>query len=187
MRDVWDAPASVIRQLKLNVGARTVGELGDILDRATPAERERLIDAADAPLQAQRQAEHFERWAAGTGHLSRDEHGHAWQTCPRCGAQPRNESGLPVASPLKRWWCDLHRSEAPPGDLEIWTSPIVMSAAGMIDTEREAIEAAQAERERERLEARRAAQQAEREAEAATMPASNSSSWRPSGRGWDRP
>jgi hypothetical protein len=118
-RDVWDAPASVIRQLKLNTGARNATELAAIVNAATDSEREQMLNQADAPMQARLEHEQFQ---SSHGHLTeRGADGGAYQLCPACGAYPAGSNGEPVPSPLRRWWCSIHQDQAADGDLEPWT------------------------------------------------------------------
>ena len=185
MRDVWKTSGSVLRQLAANLNVDADG-LGEILDNASPDERERMLNSADAPLQAQRAREQFQ--ASHTHLVERDETGCAWQSCgyPTCATQPLDPNGLPVKSPLVQWWCSVHKAGAPAEDLEAWRPPYALDpATGLwVDTAREAIEHEQAEREQRQREARRAMEQAEREQYARDLPPMDDSPWLPSGPGW---
>lgn len=185
MRDIWDTPASVIRQLAANLNTDASG-LATILNNASDEERERLLNEADAPLQARKQMERSDRFFASAGHVQRGEGGYAWLTCSAegCIVQPHDSNGLPVQVNLRRWWCGRHADQAQPGDAEPWQSPIAVGPFGLIDTEREAIERAQAEREEARLKACRELERQEREQLARDLPPMDDSPWLPSGPGW---
>jgi hypothetical protein len=186
-RDIWDAPAALIRQLKVNTGARTSGELADILERASDAERTALIDQADAPLQARKQLEERDRYFASAGHVERGEGGYGFLICSaeNCIARPTNPNGLPMQVNVKRWWCERHKARAQAGDDAAWAPPFAVGpTGGLIDVERDRAEADQAEREQRRREARHKLEREEREAYAREMPPPDDAPWLPSGAGW---
>ena len=90
-----------------------------------------------------------------------------WQTCPVCGCVPVNEVGVPVPVSVRRWWCEAHRDQAQPGDMQPYTSGIRMSESGSLlpidDREWEKIRAEQ-EIRRQRHERRLAERKLEAEA-----------------------
>jgi hypothetical protein len=89
-----------------------------------------------------------------------------WQTCPVCGCVPVNEVGVPVPVSVRRWWCEAHRDQAAPGDLQSYTSGIRLSESGVLvpaeDREWEKIRAEEAIR-RQRHERRLAERKLEAE------------------------
>ena len=140
-------------------GLETAGELIDHLEASGPEQRRlSLLRArAGAGLESVETVEARERVEAAShtsgGGVS------AWQMCgdPTCNAVPLNELGAPVASTVRRWWCEAHRDQARPGDMQPPSSGIRISESGAlvpVDEYEEAREAAKAESRRAELEAR---------------------------------
>jgi hypothetical protein len=170
----------IARQIALNLMTDGVGTVGAALERleaASPAERRALLGdarrAAGLPSTAQvdraRRAAH--RVEPIDDEIERDELGAGYQTCAadRCRAFPIDAAtGAPVRHRARRWHCAAHAHLAAPGDLDDWTSSIVIGPAGLVD-----LEAQEAERVLEHLEdERRAAARAQRlAARAAELPA----------------
>jgi hypothetical protein len=43
----------------------------------------------------------------------------AFQSCPACGSIPTDEIGAWRPVNVKRWWCEAHRDQAQPGDMDV--------------------------------------------------------------------
>lgn len=151
----------------------SAGELIDKLDGLDPHERRQLLDAArercglptTVELEDQRRFE-----AANASARLQGAKVSEWQICPAegCGAIPVNQLGAPIPTTARRWWCEAHRDQAAPGDLESRPSPLRISESGAIvethDDGEHAREAAAAESRRSQLEAQAGDRQAEADA-----------------------
>ena len=165
--------ARVQRQLVLDAamdGVATAGDLLDHLERLAPAERRALLDrtrvrAGLPPLREARKTE----VPPVAEEPERDQSGYAFQNCAVCGVQPLDPStGAPLRTRARRWHCSAHEHLAAPGDLDDWTSRIVLGPSGYVD-----LDALEAERlqERREAEARAIARTQRLAARAAEVPA----------------
>ncbi len=85
-------------------------------------------------------------------------------------------SGAPVPLPERRWFCEVHRDQAEPGDLDPWRpSRLVMTPTGIRDLDADAAEAERMERE---LESRHLARERE-QAQPGRKPTASPRSRRP--------
>ena len=85
------------------------------------------------------------------------------QACPACGAIPADESGALIESDLEQFWCDEHKDQAAPGDLEKHV-PAIIGLDGNLapvysERERARIAAWYAQREEEEENERRERQE----------------------------
>lgn len=167
---------ALLLELATERGIDTAGDALDLLERATPGQRRRLLDAArqaaglETTGSIDAEQAHQARVRGLRGLPERDELGRAWQVCAAlgCTATPQGATGAPLPVAARRWWCGEHEHLAGEHDLEPWTPRIRYSASGAIefagDVEAEA--ARDAERERSRraeLDSRRAEREVEAE------------------------
>ena len=150
-------------------GERTVGQLLDRLEAASPDQRCEVLDQARTaigldPVAAVERRRDLARARRGdpppppsrrAAGPPRDAQGRAWQGCgdPECAAVP-TESGAPVPVAARRWWCPVHRDQAAPGDLDPWQAPALrFGPAGLeqplTDEDREYYAAIDRKREQE--------------------------------------
>jgi hypothetical protein len=177
---------------------RTVGDLLDRIDRASPAERRQMFNSARQKAglptaeaaDARRKVQEHSR--ALRGLPMRDEAGYADPTicaAPACANFPVDPAtGLRTKSRAKRWWCSAHADRAEPGDLEAWSLRIRYTESGALQFLDE-VEADQLEieREQERRRIQREAAAAERAEKAKEMrehEAAMDEYYRPKGAGW---
>ena len=157
-------------------GLSTAGQLLDRLDRLEPAQRRQLLDHARqecglesiADVEAGMRAE----IASKAGEIVASQYNP--QLCHGrtadgnfCNALPLN-NGVPAATNTKKWFCEAHRGQARPGDLDPLPSPWRYSPSGAIIE----VDAAELAREQTAAESRRVqreAELAERAAEAAAI------------------
>jgi hypothetical protein len=168
-----EAERAVVRQLALDLqldhGCRSVGDAVSVVESADPAARRVLLDRARqrAGLPTTDEAEAHQRFEAAS-RAARVSGGasSAWQMCgePSCNQAPVNHLGAPVPVDVRRWWCEAHRDQAQPGDMQPVGSGIRISESGALvpdDPNSEAREAASAESRRRLHDDRVAARQVE--------------------------
>jgi hypothetical protein len=155
-------------------GQATIGEVLDRIESMEPSDRRALVERARerAGLESlwALEWEDDRRRRQAAAPPQRDAAGLAFQLCaaPDCSVEPLSDvTGAPMKVAAKRWWCPEHEHLAAPGDLNPWTSPLRMTARGIVDIEEEAAEAKRIETELESRRVRREQLQAERRAEAA--------------------
>jgi hypothetical protein len=162
----------------LHEGKQTVGELLGDLERATREERRELVDRARSqaglPSLASVEFEAEQRRREAAAGPQRDTEGKTHQGCHAdgCSVLPISRTtGAPVAVRARRWYCPQHEHLAAPGDMDDWTSPLVMTAGtkGVVDVEELKADREREQRELERRRVSREATQAERREEAAAL------------------
>jgi hypothetical protein len=123
---------AIARQVLLNAresGVQSVGELLDRLEAADSSERREVLDQARAAVGLETIAAREEkrerlralRWPPPPPRgPMRDSEGKALQVCAakNCETMPVSPRGLPKPVAARRWWCEQHRDQAEPGDLD---------------------------------------------------------------------
>ena len=149
----------------------TVGDLLDLLERASPEEHRRIADqaceAAGVTTFTSRYVEAAVERGRRAAPLARDPEGRAHQVCaaPDCTVVPVSEvTGTEVPVRALRWWCPEH-APGHEADLEPWRQTYRYSEAD--GTLLDADDLADDERERERREREQERQRQRREQAAA--------------------
>src|SRR5690242_2007169 len=109
--------AEVVRELVAQAhqaGARTAGDLLDILDRANPAQRRELVDNAREITGQPTATVMDERAAFAAANASRvpQPRGDVPSICAVCSAVAVDAQGLPRSVNVRRWYCEEHRDQA---------------------------------------------------------------------------
>jgi hypothetical protein len=154
---------AVTRDMLLNAymgGLRSVGEVLGGLKSLNVDQRRWVLDRlrTKAGLPSTKVVEARREYkAANQAGAVRSSGYSAWQACPACGCVPVDENtGVLKPVSVKRWWCEAHRREAAPGDMEPFSSGIRLSDCGVpipYDEGEQARAEAEAEVRRQKLEA----------------------------------
>jgi hypothetical protein len=161
----------------LTSGVKSVGAVARGLEQLSHHERRRLLDilrrrvGLDDTKTVEQQREYKAANEAGAVRASMNS---GWQIChgknsdgQNCNAIPMSSLGVPCETPVRKWFCEAHRDQARPGDMEPRGSGLYIGPSGVIkeiDEAEQARAAAEAESRRAQLEAEAATREPEAEA-----------------------
>jgi hypothetical protein len=158
--------AQILLDSVADPNVRTVGDLLDRVEAATPDQRRAMLDGARrrAGLATTGRIEAMEAFEAASSRSSAGARSE-YPICaaPECRSFPVNDIGAHARTNVRRWWCAAHKHLAEPGDMEPRTSGVRYSSSGALEFadeveaegQRARVEAESRRRQREVREAQR--------------------------------